>query len=57
MRTWSVGIVGGGPGGLMTAYALQKLADKPIQITLFEASHRLGGKIFDPPIPKSGCEI
>jgi protoporphyrinogen oxidase len=41
MRNWNVGIVGGGPGGLMTAYALQKLADKPIRVTLFEASERL----------------
>jgi monoamine oxidase len=32
----------------MTAYALQKLAEKPIRITLFEASHRLGGKILTP---------
>lgn len=48
MRNWTVGIVGGGPGGLMTAYALQKIADKPIRMTLFEASDRLGGKILTP---------
>jgi len=54
MRGWNVGIVGGGPGGLMTAYALQKLADKPIQITLFEASNRLGGKILTPQF-QSAC--
>lgn len=41
-----VGIIGGGPGGLMTAYLLQKLADRPLRMTLFEASHRLGGKIL-----------
>ena len=41
-----VGIVGGGPGGLMTAYLLQKLADRPLRTTLFEASDRLGGKIM-----------
>jgi protoporphyrinogen oxidase len=57
MRTWSVGIVGGGPGGLMTAYALQKLADKPIQITLFEASHRLGGKILTPQFQKASVKF
>lgn len=57
MRTWSVGIVGGGPGGLMTAYALQKLADKPIQITLFEASHRLGGKILTPQFQKAAVKF
>ena len=57
MRTWSVGIVGGGPGGLMTAYALQKLADKPIQMTLFEASHRLGGKILTPQFQKAAVKF
>jgi monoamine oxidase len=48
MRVWSVGIVGGGPGGLMTAYALQKFADCPMRVTIFEASGRLGGKILTP---------
>lgn len=48
MRTWNVGIIGGGPGGLMTAYFLQKGANCPIQTTLFEASDRLGGKILTP---------
>lgn len=46
MRVWNVGIIGGGPGGLMTAYALQKVADRPLRMTLFEASDRLGGKIL-----------
>jgi monoamine oxidase len=48
MRVWNVGIVGGGPGGLMTAYALQKLASVPVRTTIFEASPRLGGKILTP---------
>lgn len=48
MRVWRVGIVGGGPGGLMTAYSLQKIANCPIRLTLFEASARLGGKILTP---------
>jgi phytoene dehydrogenase-like protein len=48
MRLWNIGIVGGGPGGLMTAYCLQKIADGPVRITLFEASSRLGGKILTP---------
>lgn len=48
MRIWKVGIVGGGPGGLMTAYVLQKMADFPLRVTLFEASGRLGGKILTP---------
>jgi len=30
----------------MTAYLLQKLADRPLRTTLFEASDRLGGKIM-----------
>ena len=48
MRAWQIGIVGGGPGGLMTAYFLQKWANDPHRVTLFEASHRLGGKILMP---------
>ncbi len=48
MRCWNIGIVGGGPGGLMTAYQLQKLASVPLRITLLEASGRLGGKILTP---------
>lgn len=40
-----IAIVGGGPGGLMTAYFLQKKLSRPIEITVFEASTRLGGKI------------
>jgi monoamine oxidase len=32
----------------MTAYLLQKLSDRPLQITLFEASYRVGGKIRTP---------
>jgi protoporphyrinogen oxidase len=46
MRTWNIGIVGGGPGGLMTAYSLQRAANDPFRITLFEAGERLGGKIL-----------
>ena len=48
MRAWQIGIVGGGPGGLMTAYFLQKWANDPHRVTLFEAGHRLGGKILTP---------
>ena len=40
-----VGIVGGGPGGLMTAYRLQCWADRPLEIVILEASERLGGKV------------
>ena len=45
MRCWRVGIVGGGPGGLMTAYCLQKHATVPYRATILEAGPRLGGKI------------
>jgi phytoene dehydrogenase-like protein len=48
MRIWNIGIIGGGPGGLITAYSLLKLASAPVSITLFEASSRLGGKILTP---------
>jgi protoporphyrinogen oxidase len=48
MRAWNVGIVGGGPGGLMTAYSLQKQANCPVRISIFEGSSRLGGKILTP---------
>ena len=40
-----IAIIGGGPGGLMTAYLLGKRAEFPMSITLFEASGRLGGKV------------
>lgn len=41
-----IGIVGGGPGGLFTAYLLQELLGSAVDISLFEASGRLGGKIL-----------
>src|SRR5581483_10061226 len=40
-----VAIVGGGPGGLMTAYHLYQKCYDPYELTIFEASGRLGGKI------------
>src|SRR5690348_12153164 len=40
-----VAIVGGGPGGLFTAYLLGKKIPDGCEITLYEASDRLGGKI------------
>ena len=45
MQPYKVGIIGGGPGGLMTAFLLNKRTPIPCDITLFEASDRLGGKI------------
>jgi monoamine oxidase len=50
-----VGIIGGGPGGLMTAYLLQHAYRAPVEITLFEASDRLGGKVRTQRFPESGA--
>lgn len=41
-----IGIIGGGPGGLMTAYLLEKRCKVPLDITIFEADSRVGGKII-----------
>lgn len=41
-----VGIVGGGPGGLMTAFLLERQLKVPCDITIFEADSRVGGKII-----------
>ena len=38
-------IVGGGPGGLMSAWYLKRKLGDLCRITIFEASDRLGGKI------------
>jgi len=43
-----IAIIGGGPGGLLTAYLLQRRVQEPFEATLFEASPRLGGKIRSP---------
>ncbi len=40
-----VAVVGGGPGGLMTARLLEQKSGGECRVTLFEASSRLGGKI------------
>jgi monoamine oxidase/SAM-dependent methyltransferase len=40
-----VAIVGGGPGGLMTALLMQEKLEGLCRATLFEATDRLGGKI------------
>ncbi|HLJ52521.1 MAG TPA: FAD-dependent oxidoreductase, partial [Rhizomicrobium sp.] len=39
-------IVGGGPGGLMSAWYLKKKLGDLCRVTIFEASDRLGGKIL-----------
>jgi monoamine oxidase/SAM-dependent methyltransferase len=41
-----VAIIGGGPGGLFTAWHLAAKAGDTCQITVFEASERPGGKIL-----------
>ncbi len=38
-------IVGGGPGGLMSAWYLKKKLGELCRVTIFEASDRIGGKI------------
>lgn len=40
-----VAIVGGGPGGLFTAWHLERLAAAPLSVTILEASDRIGGKV------------
>ena len=49
-----IGIVGGGPGGLFTAYLLQELLGSAAEITVFEASARLGGKVLTQKFSKTG---
>ena len=41
-----IGIVGGGLGGLMTAFLLEKRLKSPCDITIFEADSRVGGKVI-----------
>lgn len=43
---YRVAIIGGGPGGLFTAWHLAAKAGTACDITIFEASERLGGKII-----------
>lgn len=42
----TVAIIGGGPGGLLAAYFLTQKCPKDCDITVFEASGRLGGKVL-----------
>jgi monoamine oxidase len=41
-----IAIVGGGPGGLMTAWHLENKLEHEANVTIFEATNRLGGKIL-----------
>jgi len=45
LKTWRIAIVGGGPGGLFTAWRLREQVRSPCMITIFEATPRLGGKV------------
>ncbi len=38
-------IIGGGPGGLMSAWYLKKKLGPLCRVTIYEASDRVGGKI------------
>lgn len=42
---YNVAIIGGGPGGLFTAWHLAAKAGNACNMTIYEASERLGGKI------------
>ena len=39
-------VIGGGPGGLLTAYFLQHVYPTPVDVTIFECSDRIGGKVI-----------
>ncbi|MFM8931525.1 MAG: NAD(P)-binding protein, partial [Gemmataceae bacterium] len=49
-----IAIVGGGPGGLFTAWNLEHRADSPFELTLFEGTERLGGKVLTPVFSTQG---
>lgn len=40
----TVAIIGGGPGGLISAYLLQQKCKSACDVTLFEATGHVGGK-------------
>ena len=41
----TVAVLGGGPGGLLTAYFLEHVYHAPVEVTIFEATDRVGGKV------------
>src|SRR5262249_48441125 len=45
MSPMRVAIIGGGPGGLVTADRLARAVGSRCAVTLFEATGRLGGKV------------
>lgn len=46
MQRRRLAIIGGGPGLLITAHAIERDARTPFEITIYEASGRLGGKVL-----------
>ena len=53
---WNIGIIGGGPGGLFTAYRLEQLCSTPLRISIFESSNRLGGKLLTEQFTAKGIQ-
>ena len=53
---WNIGIIGGGPGGLFTAYRLEQLCFTPLNISIFESSNRLGGKLLTEQFSANGLQ-
>src|ERR1700674_997548 len=51
---YRVAIVGGGPGGLFTAWHLTAKAGAACKVTIYEATDRLGGKIVTGKFPGVG---
>jgi len=49
-----IGIVGGGPGGLTAAWHLDNKCPDLVNVTILEASPRLGGKLLTRRFPESG---
>jgi len=54
-KLMDVAVIGGGPGGLMTTMQLNNKLNDLCDVTLFEASSRLGGKIASRNLPKTGA--
>ena len=50
-RELRVAVVGGGPGGLFTAWHLAAKAGTSCKITIYEAVDRVGGKIVTKVFP------
>jgi protoporphyrinogen oxidase/SAM-dependent methyltransferase len=51
----NIAIVGGGPGGLMTSWHIDNKLEHEANVTIFEASDRLGGKIVTRTFDKNGA--